>query len=349
MWLKKKRIFLSYSSYASKEADLIEIFFEQNGISVIRDKNVEHSFLGFMDKIEECDGVIFLLNNSFFDSVYCTYEMIIWALSGIRATPIHMSYLDIKRQEVEREQYNSFIKKTYLLSEDERKKIEDVISDYNVYSKIVNKLLNERYIEWKDNRNLEQLFSRVFYNTFKRKPKYKHIENAHEILEFHLRELENIKDETLQREFFGFLSDLVRCSFVYMSAYDEDGLGEEKLRLVDYHVNYGQIGASIRFEVIDADNVHKNIEIFDIINLERNTTDFSKRHIRYYFVIRDRRLHRDYINETKKHESLQNKEIIDKYKSLGVSRHRCTLFFQEANALETSLCDHMVVASFVEK
>lgn len=348
MWLRKRRVFLSYSNYKSKEADLLEIFFEQNEVHIIRDKNVEYSYLGFMDKIEECDGVIFMLNNSFFESVYCTYEMIIWANSKVRAVRIDMSSLDIKRQEVEKEKYNDFIDKIYMLSEDQRRKIESVISDYNEYRKIVNKLLNLKSYEWNDV-NFEFICNDVFKKILQKKPKNTHIKNAYETLENHLCELENIKDETLQKAFFGFLADLVRCSSFIMSPYDEDDLGEEKFRLKDYHIDYGQIGASIRFEVVDAQNIYRKIEIYDIIGIERNKSDFGPKYIKYYFEIRDRHLHRDYINQTRMHRSLQNKDIIDKYLHSGISRQRCTLYFQDGNALAPSLCDHIVVASYVDK
>lgn len=137
--------------------------------------------------------------------MYCTYEMIIWANSKVRAVPIYMSDLDIKQQEVEKEKYNNFIDKIYMLSEDQRRKIQSAISDYNEYSKIVNKLLNLRFYKWNDV-IFELICNDVFKKILQKKPKNTHIKNAFETLENHLWELENIKDETLQKAFFVFSS-----------------------------------------------------------------------------------------------------------------------------------------------
>ncbi len=328
---------------------MLELFLKQNRVLVIRDTNEENSFGEFMDQIETCDVIIFLLSNAFFDSVYCTYEMLIWAECGIRAVPIYMSHLDIMRPDIAQEKYNNFKEKIYMLSENQCKKVDKVIPDNAAYNNIVNKLLNERWISWNISMDFEHVCNDVFYKIFKRTPRNKHVNNAHEILEYHLRELENIKDESLQIAFFRFLSDLVRCSSLIMSPYDEDAEGEELLRLKDYHVNYGQIGASIRMEVLDVNNVYKKIEIYDIIGLERNQDVFNKEYIRYYFVIRDRHLYRDLINEERKPERIRNKEVIDKYERLGVNRQRCTLYFQDKNACETFLCDRMVIVSMVNK
>ena len=169
-----------------------------------------------------------------------------------------------------------------------------------------------------------------------------------ELLEQHIHELDNISDETLRMQFFEFLTDLTRCTSFKMSVFAEDVPGEEMFKLMNYHINDGQVGASIRLEAIDGKGVHRNIEIFDIEKIERNTSDYSTGHMKYYFQIMDRGLYRDYVRQLELPKEIQNKEIIEAYWRKEVISQRCELYFEDNNALDMVLCNHNVIANFFD-
>ena len=90
------KIFISYSSYKIGEAKVVREFFNNNDFEVIMDKDEKESFIHFMDRINECKYVIMILNNSFFESAYCMYEVIKCFLKHKKIFPIYMNELEIE-------------------------------------------------------------------------------------------------------------------------------------------------------------------------------------------------------------------------------------------------------------
>ena len=98
----KKKIFLSYSSLRSSDAAVVEKFFGKNGAEIIKDTNEKKSYWRFMDKIATCDCVVMLLNNTFFESPLCTYEVVKSYICNKKIYPIWCSNLGINREEERR-------------------------------------------------------------------------------------------------------------------------------------------------------------------------------------------------------------------------------------------------------
>lgn len=345
----EKRIFLSYSSSRSREADIIEKFFEQNAISVVRDKNEKKNFENFMNQISDCDYVVFLLCNAFFDSIYCNYEMLLWKKRGIKAIIVKCGNADLKSEESRRKRYEKFIGQKGLLNAKQLDKIEGEYENFEKYNQAINSLLNIQSIDLLNDVDIENVCNDVYERICNRKAYNRKVDNIYSLLEMHLHDTERISDENLRQQFMNFLVYLIRCKKVFMSMFPEDIEGEEYYKLIDYRVDEGQIGASFQLEVEDMGRNIKNIEIHDICEVERNKCDYGDNYIKFYFCIKNRFVYRDYIQEKRKNEKFQDKGKIEQCESTMIERQRCKLIFEDRDAMNNVVCDKIVFSNYINE
>ena len=78
------KIFISYSSFRVGDAKVVREFFTNNNFKVVMDIDEKENYIHFMDRINECKYVIMILNNSFFESPYCIYHLILLYFSFLK-------------------------------------------------------------------------------------------------------------------------------------------------------------------------------------------------------------------------------------------------------------------------
>ena len=123
------KIFISYSSFRVGDAKVVREFFTNNNFKVVMDIDEKENYIHFMDRINECKYVIMILNNSFFESPYCIYEVIDCLSKRKKIFPIYLNKLEIENRKERRNYYDKLIyQSNYMnvLSKD-RKKFDEAI------------------------------------------------------------------------------------------------------------------------------------------------------------------------------------------------------------------------------
>ena len=73
------------------------------------DIDEKENYIHFMDRINECKYVIMILNNSFFESPYCIYEVIDCLSKRKKIFPIYLNKLEIENRKERRNYYDKLI------------------------------------------------------------------------------------------------------------------------------------------------------------------------------------------------------------------------------------------------
>ena len=189
------KIFISYSSFRVGDAKVVREFFTNNNFKVVMDIDEKENYIHFMDRINECKYVIMILNNSFFESPYCIYEVIDCLSKRKKIFPIYLNKLEIENRKERRNYYDKLIyQSNYMnvLSKD-RKKFDEAIDSFDKYDDIVNRILAiVRYPERE--KSLRNACNEIYFKIKKKNAKKTWIENEFEIRSSYLSEMEKITE-----------------------------------------------------------------------------------------------------------------------------------------------------------
>lgn len=167
------------------------------------DKDEKKSFIHFMDRINECKYVIMILNNSFFESAYCMYEVIKCFLKHKKIFPIYMNELEIEDIEKRRVYYEKIIEqksRMNILSKD-KKKFDNALESFDKFDDIVNRLLAiVKYPE--KEKTIVNACNEIYFRIRKKAAKNRIVENEFEIRSRYLPGIEKITDSYSVLYFF---------------------------------------------------------------------------------------------------------------------------------------------------
>lgn len=328
-----KSIFLSYSSLKVAEAKVVATFFERNGFQVIMDSKEKNSFWKFMNKIEQCDYVVMLLNNTFFNSVYCTYEIAKSYMCKKKIFPIWFVDLDICEYVRRKECYEDILSKGINLSIDDKKFFEETLSSFEKYDQMLLRLTNEvRYPQ--NGHYLVDACNEIYEAICHRKAKIRILVDEFEILNRYLHDFDVIEDEELFSEFVWLIGDLKRCSSFCTSLFEEDPEGEKEWIFKGYSLYKGSIGYSFVINAEDVNGEKQIIDIHDICDIIPNSSSYSDMHLKYYFEIINREKYKEYIQKRNVLGDTCDKEIVSEFENKGKKKHRIILKFKDRNAME---------------
>ena len=333
MFWKKKKVFISYAKDKRYFAAFLEVFLDDNGIDAIRDEN-EEDFDGFMEQISKCHSAVFLLNTSFFESIYCIYELLTWDASSKKVKAIVTALCDIPfySEEWFRDRYEKMLKGEKKLNEQQKEKMSGLLTDFDQYYALVRRLASKRIHEISEAKPSYSSMLIYEYIT-NRKPKVIMPDGPLAALGIYVHSLDKIPNEDLRDDMFSFLYDLMRCSSFKMSPYSEDVPGEEEYRYIDYSLDSAELGVYLCIKCEKLDGTIEKLSVFDIVAVERNSYA-SEKHIKYYLVIRDRDVHKDNIRGL----SSDSDEI---------KRQRCTMLFADGDALEAGFANGVEMVNYV--
>ena len=329
----RNKIFISYSSYKVGDAKVVREFFTNNNFNVIMDKDEKENYIHFMDRINECKYVIMILNNSFFESPYCIYEVIECLSKRKKIFPIYLNELEIENREERRNYYDKLIyRSNYMnvLSKD-KKKFDEAIDSFDKYDDIVNMILAiVRYPERE--KNLRNACNEIYFKIKKKNAKKNWIENEFEIRSSYLSEMEKITEN--YSDFIFFLGDLNRCSSFVTSLYPEDVPGEKEWKYVNCQVEKSSLGYIILVSAIDMNGKEAKIQFDCVSGIEYNRSEFTQYFMKYYVVEKNKYFQKEYEQEMKLPENIRDKAVIEKYLKCSVNRHRVKMYFKDGNALD---------------
>ncbi len=329
---RRKRIFISYESTRSGDAKVIENFFASNNCDVVIDKNVHDSFYSFMDKIEDCDCVVMILNKLFFESVFCTYELLRSYACSKKIYPILIQGLDIREEDMRKRYYNLVCNREECLSSEQEKFFREETSSFKKYNNTIVRLLNEVSYPYYGS-GLMKICNEIYKEIFRKEAVIKEVDEW-EIRGFALHDLDLIQDIELRSEFIWFIGDLRRCTSFRMSKFYEDAFGEKEWKFKNYQIMNGSIGITFRIFVEDKEGKEGVLDVYDICGLIYNRTSYSENHLRYYFEVYNRNKYKDYLRQLELTESLRDMEIINDFINNGKKKQRISLLYEDGNALE---------------
>ena len=329
----RNKIFISYSSYKVGDAKVVREFFTNNNFNVIMDKDEKENYIHFMDRINECKYVIMILNNSFFESPYCIYEVIECLSKRKKIFPIYLNELEIENREERRNYYDELIyRSNYMnvLSKD-KKKFDEAIDSFDKYDDIVNMILAiVRYPE--KEKTITNACNEIYFRIKKKTAKNSQIENEFEIRSSYLPEMEKITDN--YSDFIFFLGDLRRCSSFVTSLYSEDVSGEKEWKYKNHQVEKSSLGYIILVDAIDMNGKEEKIQFTYVSEIWWNNTAFNSNYLKYYVVEKDANLQREYDRQMKLPENIRDNDLIEKYLKYSTKKHRVMMKFKDGNALD---------------
>ena len=327
------KIFISYSSYKIGEAKVVREFFNNNDFEVIMDKDEKESFIHFMDRINECKYVIMILNNSFFESAYCMYEVIKCFSKHKKIFPIYMNELEIEDREKRKVYYEKIIEqksRMNILSKD-KKKFDNALESFDKFDDIVNRLLAiVKYPE--KEKTIVNACNEIYFRIKKKAAKNRIVENEFEIRSRYLPGIEKITDS--YSDFVFFLGDIMRCSSFVTSLYPEDVPGEKEWKYKSHQVERSSLGYIILVNAIGMDGEEEIIQFTNVSEIEFNNSDLGSDYLKYYVVEKDINLQREYARQMKRPENIRDKDLIEKYLKYSTRRHRVKMNFKDGNALD---------------
>lgn len=329
----KKSIFLSYSSLRSSDAAVIEAFFSKNGTNIIKDTNEDKTYWKFMDKIKTCDCVVMVLNNSFFESPLCTYEVVKSYACNKKIYPIWFSNLEIIREEERMTLYERLIKKDMNIAPEQKKDFLDKIATFDKYNEIILKLMNEVRFPQKGE-SLIDACNEIYEAIYKKSAKILSLEDEMDIRGRYLHDLDYVDNEFLRAEFIWLLGDLKRCSSFRTSLFAEDPSGEKEWRFKGYTIRKGCLGLSLYIYTTSMEGESQIIDIHDICGVDSNRENLGSTFMKYYIKVFDRELYKKYLYQMKLPHKIRDKNILAEFKQYGKMNHRIILNYDDSNAFE---------------
>lgn len=329
----KRKIFLSYSNLRRSEAAVVETFFDQNGVEVIKDTKEKDSFWRFMDKIATCDCVVMLLNNSYFESPLCTYELVKSYICNKKIYPIWLADFELGSEEERKDLYDNIIKKDINIAPRQKEEFKENIASFDKYNEILLKLIHE--VKYPKNGNLLiDACNDIYIAIFNKPAKITILENEMDIRSKYMHDLDCIDNEVLRGDFVWLIGDLMRCTSFRTSIFAEDPTGEKEWRLKGYAIRKGSIGYSLYIYATSIEGENQIIDIHDICGIRYNQANYRDTFLKYYVEVIDRELYKKYLYEMGLPQNVRNKETLAQYIKNGKLSHRITLIFKDYNALE---------------
>lgn len=329
----KKKIFLSYSSLRSSDAAVVETYFDKNGAEVIKDTKEKDSFWRFMDKIAECDCVVMLLNNSYFESPLCTYELVKSYICNKKIYPIWFGDFELTSEEDRKELYDNLIKRDINIAPKQKEEFLDKIETFDKYNEILLKLIHE--VKYPQNGDfLMDACNEIYIAIYNEPAKISCLEDEMNIRSRYMHDLDYVDDESLRGEFIWLIGDLMRCSSIRTSLFAEDPSGENEWQFKRYSIKKGSIGYSFFLYVSSLEGKNQIIDIHDICGIHCNRDNYGDTFLKYYVEVIDRELFKKYLYQMSLPQNIRNKETLAKYEQYGKACHRITLIFKDCNALD---------------
>lgn len=329
----KKKIFLSYSNLKRSEAAVVEAFFDENGVEVIKDTKEKDSFWRFMDKIAACDCIVMLLNSSYFESPLCTYEFVKSYICNKKIYPIWFADFELSGEEERKDLYENIIKKDINIVPSQKEEFKENIATFDKYNEILLKLIHEvRYPQNGD--LLIDACNEIYRAIFKKPAKITMLENEMAIRSKYMHDLDYIDNEILRGDFVWLIGDLMRCTSFRTSIFAEDPSGEKEWRLKGYTIRKGSIGYSLYIYATSNEGENQTIDIHDICGIRFNRANYGETFLKYYVEVIDRELYKKYLYQMRFPQNVRDKETLVQYINYGKLSHRITLIFKDYNALE---------------
>lgn len=330
---RKRRIFISHSEKTRYNAYELQSLLEDKHFSVISDMNHNGSFWEFMDKIAQCDLMVVILNNSFFYSPYCIYEIFKAYKCKIPIYVISLYRLDAVECETDRKNsYECMVDRidVSVMSFKQRKEFAYIYENFHNYNELILKLLNEYTFKGGHNDFLNVVV-RFFRSALNTNLSPAEISENEFMSNKELYGL-SIIDEIERSEFVFFLHDLVRCSYFRMSLFEEDIEGEIEWQYIEHEIKKCELGYLMIISALDAEGNRHEIPIDRIKTIEPNLSSFSDSFLRYYFVIYKKDMIQAYIREMRKPEERRKQSVIDSFWTNGIERRRITLTYNDHDA-----------------
>jgi hypothetical protein len=289
-----------------------------------------------MEKIELCDEVVFLLNTSFFESVFCMYELWLWHKSKVHGCVLKLYDMNLDDNYWLMARYKKMVRGREKLTLDQQEAMKDILDNFEDYAALIKELSSNR-MRFIDEYELETATESIFTLITGKKPTKEADKETKRIVQYYVRGLDSIRNEGLQRDFQNFVYDLLRGSSFTMSPYNEDTSGEKTYELLDYKMGDGDLGAYLWLRAQNDQGKEELLTVFDINAIVRDPNYFSKNQIKYYIEIKDRNICRDIRLYGNPHGEKN-----------PICRQRCLINYQEDNALEHGYTNNTLIINYVQ-
>ena len=295
--MDNRTVFLSYSNTRCYEAEIIKRLFEKNNCSMICDLDIKDSFLGFMEKIENCEYVILLLSSAYFESKYCIYEALLGEKFHKKIRVTELADPGVRSIEERQMKYEKLKNCVFNVAPETENTFKSEIDTFEKYNELVVKVLNMKtyYVTGEDKYGT---FKKVFRSIFGKEAIDLSETEVAEVKNLNLHSLDCISEE-LRTEMYWFLMDIKRCSYFKTSFYAEDAFGEQRLKFKDYTLMNGHLGAMLKIYAVDYNGKNQIIDFYNVESVEPNRGCCSKEFLKYYIVIINEDLYQKYEKQMK--------------------------------------------------
>ena len=286
-----------------------------------------------MDKIKNCDYVIIILSAAYFESKYCVYEAYLSEKYQKKIRVIKLADSGISSTEEREIKYKKMLKSSFNVLPDTENTFMQEIGTFEKYEELLIKILNAKTFSL-IGENKYGLFKDVYRSIFGIEAQDLNQEEIGSVKNLILHSMDNISNNNLKSELLWLLIDIKRCSYFKTSYYPEDAFGEQKLKFKDYSLLDGHMGAMLKIYATDYNGKEQIIDFYNVQDVECNQESGSNVFQKYYVVVVDEKLYREYEKQMKRPIERRNQDAITAYETKGFQRHRIELFFEDENALD---------------